>query len=201
MTEKRDWNQYYANTAGRPPRPTLLKALAVLGPGNGRLALDLGCGDGRDAIAMLTAGWTVLGIDSADAAIERLRHRADLPQGAALGLCLSHIEDTPWPDRVALVNASFSLPMVGPQHLATTWQRIRSTLLAGGVFAGQLFGNKDSFVGREGLAFVSKTQAMDMLEAWDVLHFEEEESDSTTPFGEQKHWHLFHIVARKPAND
>jgi hypothetical protein len=27
--------------------------------------------------------------------------------------------------------------------------------------------------------------------------FEEEEADSTTPRGKPKHWHIFHIVARK----
>jgi hypothetical protein len=29
--------------------------------------------------------------------------------------------------------------------------------------------------------------------------FEEEEAEGTTPRGNAKHWHIFHIVARKPA--
>jgi hypothetical protein len=28
--------------------------------------------------------------------------------------------------------------------------------------------------------------------------FREEETDTVTPRGTEKHWHLFHIVARRP---
>ena len=31
-----------------------------------------------------------------------------------------------------------------------------------------------------------------------VEHFREEEDDSVTPRGTPKHWHIYHIVARKP---
>jgi hypothetical protein len=35
------------------------------------------------------------------------------------------------------------------------------------------------------------------LAGFEVELFEEEEADSTTPRGKPKHWHIFHIVARK----
>ena len=38
-----------------------------------------------------------------------------------------------------------------------------------------------------------------LLNPLDVDYFREEEDDSTTPRGKPKHWHVFHIVARKPA--
>jgi len=196
---ERDWDCYYRHTAGRPPRATLLSALAALGPGARRIAVDLGCGDGRDAIELLRRGWVVFGVDSAEAAVAGLAGRADLPPGAALATCLGRLEDTAWPRPVALVNASFSLPMAGPEQLAGTWDRIRASLVPGGVFAGQLFGDRDSFAGRKGLACVTEAQARRMLAGWELLHFEEEEADSTTPFGKRKHWHLFHVVARLPA--
>src|SRR3954466_13908705 len=57
-----DWRPYYDATEGRPPRPTLLRALAGFaaeGRGPGLLAADLGCGIGRDALVLLHAGWRV----------------------------------------------------------------------------------------------------------------------------------------------
>jgi hypothetical protein len=31
-----------------------------------------------------------------------------------------------------------------------------------------------------------------------VEFFREEEDDNVTPRGHQKHWHIFHIVAKRP---
>jgi len=44
---------------------------------------------------------------------------------------------------------------------------------------------------------LSRDQVTELLEPFDLEFFEEEEDDSTTPRGVQKHWHIFHIVARK----
>lgn len=82
------WRRYYDKTAGRPARQTLLAALDAFArdgrePAE-RFAVDLGCGNGRDAIELLKRGWSVLAIDSEPAAIEELSRRADLPPGARL---------------------------------------------------------------------------------------------------------------------
>src|SRR6202011_472039 len=82
---------------GRPPRRTLLKALERFGEGDGRAAVDLGCGDGRDAIELLRQGWRVLAIDAEPAAMERLKARADLPAGAALETRCARFEEAAWP--------------------------------------------------------------------------------------------------------
>ncbi len=36
-----------------------------------------------------------------------------------------------------------------------------------------------------------------LLDGFELELFEEEEADSVTPRGNPKHWHIFHIVARK----
>ncbi len=56
------WVKYYTATEGRPPRPTLLAALdRFAAEGICGIAVDLGCGDGRDAIELLRRGWRVIG--------------------------------------------------------------------------------------------------------------------------------------------
>jgi hypothetical protein len=47
------------------------------------------------------------------------------------------------------------------------------------------------------MTFVSREEALALLDGFEVEMFEEEEADSTTPRGTPKHWHIFHIVARK----
>ncbi|MFB3102465.1 MAG: class I SAM-dependent methyltransferase, partial [Alphaproteobacteria bacterium] len=82
----RDWAAYYDKTGARPPCETLLFALdrfgseSMAGPvSEGRFAVDLGCGSGRDTIELLRRGWRVLAIDAEPAAIDKLTTRNDLP--------------------------------------------------------------------------------------------------------------------------
>ena len=70
------WDGYYRAIEGRSLRPLFLDAIARLpGPdeaGQARVAIDLGCGDGSETLALLERGWTVTAVDAAPEAIERL---------------------------------------------------------------------------------------------------------------------------------
>ncbi|HXY99504.1 MAG TPA: methyltransferase domain-containing protein [Stellaceae bacterium] len=191
-----DWQEYYERTAGRPPRRTLLLALERFGAGSGRSAVDLGCGDGRDTVELLRRGWRVLAIDAELAALERLRHRADLPPGAAVETRCQRFEDADWP-AADLVNASFSLPLVPPARFPALWAKIAGSLKPGGRFSGQLFGERDGWRGEKAITFLGRAELERLLAGFAVELLEEEESDGPTPYGKPKHWHLFHIVARK----
>jgi tellurite methyltransferase len=190
-----DWASYYAATDGRPPRPTLLEALRRFAAPS--FAVDLGSGDGRDAIELLRRGWRVLAIDAEPVALERLRGRPDLPQGAALETLEARFEAADWPE-CDLVNASFALPLCPPEHFPGLWARIRAGLRAGGRFAGQLYGERDGWAGRPGMSFHRRDAVEALLHGLAVEHFAEEESDAVTPRGVPKHWHIHHIVARQP---
>jgi tellurite methyltransferase len=191
-----DWQDYYERTAGRPPRRTLLLALERFGGGDGRSAVDLGCGDGRDTVELLRRGWRVIAIDAEPAALERLKRRPDLPPGAVLETRCQRFEDADWP-AVDLVNASFSLPLVPPERFPALWAKIARSLNPGGRFSGQLFGERDGWRGEKAITFLSRAEIESLLAGFAVELLEEEESDAATPYGKAKHWHLFHIVARK----
>lgn len=202
MTEPEEpgsgWRSYYEATADRPPRRTLIEALgrfpASAAP---RLAVDLGCGDGRDAIELLRRGWSVVAVDAEPEAVTRLKARPDLPAEASLVPVCARFEDARWP--VAdLVNASFALPLCPPDRFPALWRKIVASLKPGGRFAGQLYGDRDGWVGNPGMTHLDRAAAMRLLDALEVELFEEEESDAVTPRGKAKHWHIFHIVARRP---
>lgn len=195
----KNWAEYYAATADRPPRRTLLEALARFAPSaTPRFAVDLSCGDGRDTIELLRRSWSVLAIDSEPAAIARLAGRPDLPKDSRLSCLCQRFEDASWPP-ADLVNASFALPLCPPERFPELWHRIVASLKHGGRFSGQLYGERDGWAGRPGMTHMERAAAGRLLRDLDVELFEEEETDSVTPRGKPKHWHIFHVVAQKLA--
>ena len=192
-----DWRAYYEATAGRPPRQTLLWALALeeREPSR-RRAVDLGCGDGRDTIELVRRGWSVTAIDAEQVAIERLTARPDLPSGAKLAALCGKFEQLVWPE-VDLVNASFALPLCPPTQFPALWRKIAASLASGGRFAGQLYGPRDDWARDSALTILGESEARALFSGYAIERFEVEESDAVTPRGKKKHWHIFHVVARK----
>ncbi|HUZ75067.1 MAG TPA: class I SAM-dependent methyltransferase [Stellaceae bacterium] len=185
---------YYDATAARPPRKTLIAALdRFAAPG---FAVDLGCGQGRDTIELLRRSWSVLAIDAEEDAIARLRTRPDLPPGAKLETRVEAFTAARWPD-CDLVNASFALPLCPPAEFPALWERIIASLRPGGRFAGQLYGDRDGWAGRPGMTHHSRDAVLRLLARLETEMLEEEESAAVTPRGKPKHWHIFHIVARR----
>ncbi|MEL6166170.1 MAG: class I SAM-dependent methyltransferase, partial [Cyanobacteria bacterium J06628_3] len=146
----RKWSDYYQAVANRPPRETLLTALTNFELENAtstRTAIDLGCGSGRDTVELLRRGWKVIAIDSQEEAIEHLieQQKNYCESETLLENRISRFENIDLPSGVDLINASFSLPFCEPQSFPELWNKIFSSLICGGRFSGQLFGNKDSW--------------------------------------------------------
>ncbi len=193
--EPLSWPEYYAKTEGRPPRRTLLAALdSFEREGRKGYAIDLGCGSGRDSLEILKRGWELLAVDSEIEGLKQLHDKTAC--SAKLQSCCVRFEEMAFPPAL-LINASFSLPLVPPGKFCDVWRKIVTALLPGGRFAGQLFGPRDSWNGQKDLTFHSDEAVRDLLRGFDIEMLEEEEEDSVTVRGEAKHWHIFHIVARK----
>ena len=199
-----DWRDYYARTGARLPRETLLHALdsfdastegASTGPG---FAVDLGCGGGCDTAELLRRGWRVLAVDAQQGAIESVLARADLPSTGRLETLVSRYEDADWPE-ADLINSSFALPLCPPDAFTRLWPRITASLRPGGRFAGQLFGVRDSWFGDPTITFHTSDEAEALFRGFAIELFREEEEDGHTPRGRPKHWHIFHVTARRPA--
>jgi len=78
--------------SGRP-NGRLIAEVAGLTPGR---ALDVGCGEGADAIWLARSGWTVTAIDVADVAVTRAREAAELA-GATVEWVRGDALETPFP--------------------------------------------------------------------------------------------------------
>ena len=71
------WDERYAalDHGSGPGSPTqrLVEQVADLAPG---LALDVGCGEGADAVWLAQQGWRVVGVDVSQVALDRARRHA-----------------------------------------------------------------------------------------------------------------------------
>ena len=128
---------------------------------------------------------------------EALRQLAARELPGTITPIVARLEEVPLPLGVQLVNSSFAMPLCEPERFHELWTRIREELPAGGRFSGQWYGPRDSWMDRPGITFLERNQAMALLDGLEIEMFEEEEADSVTPRGNPKHWHIFHIVARK----
>lgn len=186
------WAAYYA-AATAEPRQTLLDAAdRFQEPG---FAVDLGCGTGRDTLELLRRGWRVLAIDAEREAVEQLRAQA--PADERLETDVTAMEDARWPE-AQLVTSSFALPFCPPDRFGGLWERIVASLPPGGRFCGQLFGERDEWAPGSGeLTFLARSEVERLLERFVLERLSEVDEDGHTALGEPKHWHVFHVVARR----
>ena len=179
-----------------PPRPLLMKATELVS--RKERALDAGAGALNATKYLLSAGFAhVTALDAAPRARDVASELAD----GRLKFVLSRFEDFDFPaSRYDLVNAEFSLPFMNRTAFAPTFTRLLSSVKPGGIFTGQLFGPSDSWnVENSGMTFLTRAEAEAFLRDFEVLQVEEEDHPGTTKLGEPKHWHIFHIIAKKQA--
>jgi len=94
-----EWDARYSERDGAMwsgrPNGRLVSEVADLNPGR---ALDVGCGEGADAIWLARNGWTVTGIDISTVAVRRAREAAELA-GAMVEWLSGDALQTPLPSR------------------------------------------------------------------------------------------------------
>src|SRR5205823_12205174 len=94
-----EWDGRYTEREGAMwsgrPNGRLAAEVAGLPPGR---ALDVGCGEGADAIWLAGRGWTVTAIDISDVAVSRAREAAQLA-GAEVDWVCGDAPQTPFPAR------------------------------------------------------------------------------------------------------
>jgi SAM-dependent methyltransferase len=192
------WEAYYKSLEGREPRPLFMEALAKFGnqSGHGLQAVDLGCGDGTETVALLEAGWSVLAIDSEPAAITYVQSKVPVDLQPQLQTRTESFESLELP-KADMVYAGFSLPFCDPEYFDQMWANVTDHIRPGGRFVGQFFGTRDSWADERDMTFHSSQQVESMLAAnFEVEAFEEIDEDGNA-FSGPKHWHIFDIIARK----
>jgi tellurite methyltransferase len=112
---------------------------------NRRTVLDAGCGEGRNLVYLLKAGFECFGIDADPGAIEQIRRRAAhlAPATPAANFVAGEIERLPWPDAsmdaiICSAVLHFSADQAQFSRMMTDMWRV---LAPGGLFFARLASN------------------------------------------------------------
>ena len=157
-------------------------------------APDAGAGVLNATRYLLSAGFKhVTALDSSPAS---QTVAAELPR-EQVRFVLSRFEDFDYPDRAyELVNAEFSLPFISAAAFPSVFTKLMASVKIGGLFTGQLFGPNDSWnLPESQMNFHSRSDVE--LRGWTVLELTEEDRPGKTKLGEDKHWHILHVIARR----
>jgi tellurite methyltransferase len=188
----KDWSEYYEITKANPPSKLLVKALEHVT--NKNKALDIGGGALKDTRYLLDQGFDVTVIDKSPL----MEQEANALANNKLHAFTTSFEDFDFPENeFDIASAMFALPFTGPADFVSVFTKIKDSLKTEGVFCGQFFGVNDEWSKNPKMTFHNEAQAKDLLDGLEIISFKEIEEDSTTANGTPKHWHIFHIIAKK----
>lgn len=197
LVDSKVWADYNAAQLSRPVRPLCLAVMELAGPGDGRQAVDLGCGAGIETGALLRDGWRVHAVDSLADEPTRVAAAVPAPLAANLSVEVSPFERLRTLPPADLCLASYSLPFLNPSAFRDFWHLIRTALLPGGFLAVNLFGDRDSWAGIPDWNFHTEADARELFAGLQILAFEVYDADGQS-FRGPKHWHIFDVIARRP---
>jgi SAM-dependent methyltransferase len=191
--EKNNWQEYYKQTKEDPPRESLVRAMELVE--EKEEALDLGAGALNDTKYLLEEGFQkVIAIDR-EPSVKELGQEINSEK---LEIVISSFESFEFPENTFdLINAQYSLPFIPPESFNEVFKKIKSSLKTGGIFVGQLFGERDEWRDNPLMTFHTSEEVKGLLSGVEVIDLREEEKDGETASGVMKHWHIFHITARK----
>src|SRR5215212_159672 len=128
---EQEWNQRYAGSnqiwSGQPNQ-ALVTEVSDLPPGR---ALDVGCGEGADAVWLAQRGWDVTGLDVSRVALDRARlHARDA--GVVVRWVRAGLVEAGMPDRgFDLVSAQYPALLHTPDHAPE--RALLSAVASGGI--------------------------------------------------------------------
>lgn len=179
--------------------PPLKRAINMVDGMLPKVAVDAGCGAGRDALFLLEHGYTVHAYDKSDTAISRVREIGGHYLDKTLFPKVSSFEQFVYPQN-ALVNACSSLFFCHPALFAGAWQRLTNSLLKDGVFCGHFMGPNDTWakMGRGDLSIHSHADIQALFnDQFQIIDIVEHNAEGKTLLGKSKHWHIYTVVAQK----
>lgn len=191
--QSQEWLDHYNRTKNYPPAPLLIEAVNYVQ--NKGHAIDIGAGATlKDSLYLVSQGFDVTALDK-EVAVELAVKEIGSEH---LEACISKFADFDFREnRYDLATANYSLPFTEPKMFGAIFEKIKNSLVPGGIFCGQFFGGHDAWHTNKNLTFLSKDNAMAMLDGMEIILFKEKEFDGKTADGNPKHWHVFDIIARK----
>ena len=191
--ESGSWGEHVEQTKTRPPSEELLRALKHVST-SGTTALELGGGALNDTQFLLKEGWKVTVVDAEPKV-------AEIADGLGMDTLVAYTSTFDAYDFPAetydLVNAMYSLSFNQPETFMDMMNRMKASIVKGGIFNGNIFGVHDEWKDNGEMTFLNRVQAEKLFEDMEIIEFKEVERDNILANGTPKHWHVFKVIARK----
>ncbi|HYF13363.1 MAG TPA: class I SAM-dependent methyltransferase [Candidatus Paceibacterota bacterium] len=193
MSFYRNWKEFFELTKNKPPRALLVRSMPYVIERNA--ALDLGAGALNDSVYLLNEQFRKVTALDREPVAQSIAQT--LPKDR-FSYVISSVEDFNYtPNTYDLINAQYVLPFVKNSQIEVVVSKIYAALTSGGIFTGQIFGERDEWARNATVTFRTEKQARQLFNPFELLVFEEEEQDAQTAAGIMKHWHIFNFIARK----
>lgn len=193
-----DWLDYLSNQKLLPPRAHLIEAHQFLGNiTKGRVAVDCGCGTGRDTLYLLEQDYRVYAFDIDMKSLETLSEHPLAASNPSLDVQLSSFADYSFP-RAHLINASACLFFCSSNEFYQLWPKIVESLCSGGVFCGHFLGIDESS-NNENLPVLihSKSELEQLFSSFYIVSWKERYEYSAQLTGEKRAWLVHTVIAMK----
>ena len=194
-SENNRWHSFFEKTKSAEPRKYLVDTIQYVE--NKNTALDLGAGTLRDTRFLLEQGFgKVIAMDGEEI-FEDFANEIDDDR---LETDVSNFENFDFQENTYdLINAQYSLPFMDKEYFDVVIEKIKKSLKINGIFVGTFFGDNDGWNNETSKTenFQTKEEIETMFEDFEILELLEKEEDKPAVNEKIKHWHTFHITAKK----
>jgi SAM-dependent methyltransferase len=188
------WANHLLSTKDFPPSALLIEAMPAVSQRNH--ALDLGAGGLKDTRFLLAQGFEHVTVVDQEPTAKKLANTLANP---LLEVIIGSFDEFAFPhEQYDLVNAQFALPFNPPETFYEMMEKLKTSIIPGGIFCGQLFGKEDEWnIPTSKLTFHTKEEVGTLFSGFTFITCRERIYDGILANGTPKHWHLFHIIAKK----
>ena len=188
------WEKYYEKSQGRPVRSLYARAIKHIDP-SAKCAVDLGCGDGTEALDLLGRGLTVHAVDQEATSVNFVKSQSNNhPNLYTHQSALENWQE--WP-KADFLFAYYSLPFVAHDRFHAVIDQALASVNQAGIFAASFFGPTDDWVKTGHLAGITTEEIKIGLKGFEILHCEEIKKIGPTALQGDKFWDVTEVVARK----
>ena len=181
--------EYNKKSSKLPHNPLIKEGISYVN--KKKIALDIGCGGGRDSNFMAQYFSKVVAMDNNSDCKKYLNKKN-------IDFLNCEIEKHDFgKEKYNFINSWNTLVFIKPEDLTKIINKLFDSLTKGGIFAGNIFGLDDDWKDRPNMSFLSEKEIKKLFQNFKIIKLEEIKKTKKLIIGSLKKWHFYNIIAKK----